>query len=755
MEQVPGSSSGKTAIIQQISAVLSAEAKLHMFVFALLVPCLEIYLLWDKENTTGSAFVFITIGLFFFYCVLQHVFELFVSGKAPAIFSLLPAVLLFFLLRNVPDSYAAGVAVIVSVLLRLVFVFLPNTEKIIDCTVFVLTAITIYLYFSYDCFKGKDLVNVLLFVCLTVLIMSIVQKLLIEKNKDGFPIFIFIIVGLLVTVIPVREDPIDWTFVIEAGERFSENIANKIDQVSYYFSDVFGSDSFSSGYSSLGKAGGNIATSKKTQLILRMAENPYFTFKDTATNTNKIRRRTIYLAGGKLSDAAGLIRFAHFLRSHDVDKEYASLFARNARLSIEYGYLKTNDEIAPINSILLTTGQGKAITEKSLLPHKMGYDLSATYLDIDYGSPYLIELMRTPTNFNPMDYEECQRYLAEILGIDLSKVISAEEYTSLISEAKSSGNEAISDFLDTSGSSKRMQDLAKELTSNVTDSYDKCKVIENYLRQYSYSTATDDKNTGVFDLGNSRGMSQMADTFLFETGSGYCVHFASSMTMLLRLSGIPARVVTGYRYVFPFEREDSYKVSSTNAHAWPEAYIENVGWIPFEPTTVYLAAQDRSWNKAPIEAPITDYAPIYESVPHLPETIVDAPEPVVNRALNIASVIIPIIASIILLLLILIFGSKAIDKLRYRHSSPSQRLRMDVDKIKKSLRKLSAEGFIDRGLIYDYISLAPSSISDDLKKVFALYYRLEYSSEKNLTPEESAYAKSVREEVLRLSGRNS
>ena len=726
-----------------------------MFVFALLVPCLEIYLLWDKENTTGSAFVFITIGLFFFYCVLQHVFELFVSGKAPAIFSLLPAVLLFFLLRNVPDSYAAGVAVIVSVLLRLVFVFLPNTEKIIDCTVFVLTAITLYLYFSYDSFKDKDLVNVLLFVCLTVLIMSIVQKLLIEKNKDVFPIFIFIIVGLLVTVIPVREDPIDWTFVIEAGERFSENIANKIDQVSYYFSDVFGSDSFSSGYSSLGKAGGNIATSKKTQLILRMAENPYFTFKDTATNTNKIRRRTIYLAGGKLSDATGLIRFAHFLRSHDVDKEYASLFARNARLSIEYGYLKTNDEITPINSILLTTGQGKTITEKSLLPHKMGYDLSATYLDIDYGSPYLIELMRTPTNFNPMDYEECQQYLSEILGIDLSKIISAKEYTSLISEAKSSGNEAISGFLDTSGSSERMQDLAKELTSNVTDSYDKCKVIENYLRQYSYSTATDDKNTGVFDLGNSRGMSQMADTFLFETGSGYCVHFASSMTMLLRLSGIPARVVTGYRYVFPFEREDSYKVSSTNAHAWPEAYIENVGWIPFEPTTVYLAAQDRSWNKAPIEAPITDYAPIYESVPHLPETIVDAPEPVVNRALNIASVIIPIIASIILLLLILIFGSKAIDKLRYRHSSPAQRLRIDVDKIKKSLRKLSAEGFIDRGLIYDYISLAPSSISDDLKKVFALYYRLEYSSEKSLTPEESAYAKSVREEVLRLSGRNS
>ena len=81
---------------------------------------------------------------------------------------------------------------------------------------------------------------------------------------------------------------------------------------------------------------------------------------------------------------------------------------------------------------------------------------------------------------------------------------------------------------------------------------------------------------------------------------------------------------------------------------------------------------------------------------------------------------------------------------------------MDVTKIKKSLRKLSAEGFIDRGLIYDYIPLAPSSIQDNLKKVFSIYYRLEYSpSDIAITPEESEFVKSVSEEVLRLSDRNS
>ncbi len=722
-----------------------------MFVFALLVPCLEVYLLWSKDEKPDSRFIFLTVGLFFFYSLLQHVFEIFVQGRGPAVFSLLPSILLFFLLRNIPDFFASDIAVIVSASLRLLFIFLPYTEKIIDYASFVLAAVSLYLYFSFGSFKSGELINVLLFVCLTILILSFIQKLLIEKNKEGFPIFIFLITGLLITVIPVREEPIDWTYVIAAGERFTENLAETIDQLSYFFSDVFDADSFASGYSSLGKAGGNIASSEKTQLILRTPENPFFTFKDPETGTNKIRRRTIYLAGGRLSDTEGLINFASFLKSHEIDKEYASLFARNARLSIEYGYLKTNDEIAPINSVLLTNDQGKKISEKSFGTHKKGYTLNASYLDIDYGSPYLIELIKNSASAaDAMTYDECRSYLSSVLGIDLAKIIDPDEYQKYISA------DDYSEYLDTKGASKRMQDLAEELTSGTMDTYDKCRIIENYLRQYTYSTSAQSVNSDVVDLATSSGMSRMTDSFLFDTGYGYCVHYASSMTMLLRLSGIPARIVTGYRYVFPFEKEESYKVSSTNAHAWPEAYIENVGWVPFEPTTVYLTASDRSWNKAPTEMTVTDYAPVYDSVPHLPETIIDEPEPVAERALNIAFVIIPVIASILLLLLILIFGSRAIDRLRYHYSTPAQKLRMDVDKIKKSLRRSSAECFIDRGLIYDYISLAPSDFSDDLKKVFALYYRLEYSSSGNApTPEENAFAKTVREEVLRLSDRNS
>jgi transglutaminase-like putative cysteine protease len=68
--------------------------------------------------------------------------------------------------------------------------------------------------------------------------------------------------------------------------------------------------------------------------------------------------------------------------------------------------------------------------------------------------------------------------------------------------------------------------------------------------------------------------------------SGYCVHFASTMAVMARLEGIPARVVVGYQ---PGERtvvagRDVYEVTSDDLHAWPELFFDGLGWVRFEPT---------------------------------------------------------------------------------------------------------------------------------------------------------------------------
>lgn len=74
------------------------------------------------------------------------------------------------------------------------------------------------------------------------------------------------------------------------------------------------------------------------------------------------------------------------------------------------------------------------------------------------------------------------------------------------------------------------------------------------------------------------------EDFLFRYKSGQCEYFASSMVLLLRSQGIPARLVTGFLggEYNPFE--GYYIVRDSNAHAWVEAYIEGKGWRIFDPT---------------------------------------------------------------------------------------------------------------------------------------------------------------------------
>lgn len=80
--------------------------------------------------------------------------------------------------------------------------------------------------------------------------------------------------------------------------------------------------------------------------------------------------------------------------------------------------------------------------------------------------------------------------------------------------------------------------------------------------------------------------------FYFENKKGYCEHFASAATLLLRMKGIPARFVAGYK-VGPAQFKNStangYEavVTGKDAHAWAEAYVKGIGWLPVETTPGY------------------------------------------------------------------------------------------------------------------------------------------------------------------------
>jgi transglutaminase-like putative cysteine protease len=138
----------------------------------------------------------------------------------------------------------------------------------------------------------------------------------------------------------------------------------------------------------------------------------------------------------------------------------------------------------------------------------------------------------------------------------------------------------------------RVIDLAQNLTGDSATPYEKATAICDYLRTLEYTVdvqAPPDGTDGV-------------DWFLFETKKGYCQYFASAMTVLLRASGVPSRMVVGYGPGEPVannstgntlanpagaaqDPENTFVVR--NSHAWCEVFFPGYGWTQFEPTPAY------------------------------------------------------------------------------------------------------------------------------------------------------------------------
>lgn len=129
---------------------------------------------------------------------------------------------------------------------------------------------------------------------------------------------------------------------------------------------------------------------------------------------------------------------------------------------------------------------------------------------------------------------------------------------------------------------ERVQELAEEITAAYETRYDKVRAIERYFSGNGYTYQT----TGVAVPGIDE---DYVDQFLFETKIGYCDNFSTSMVVMLRSLGIPARWAKGFTSgelveAGNGEELDVYEVTNANAHSWVEVYFPDSGWVSFEPT---------------------------------------------------------------------------------------------------------------------------------------------------------------------------
>ncbi len=112
-----------------------------------------------------------------------------------------------------------------------------------------------------------------------------------------------------------------------------------------------------------------------------------------------------------------------------------------------------------------------------------------------------------------------------------------------------------------------------------------------------------------YSLNFAREEGDPVSEFLLSKKSAHCQYFAASAVMMMRIAGIPARYVSGY-YAHETEDDGSIVVRGRDAHAWAEAYVDNVGWVTVDATPAAgradPAANPLPFYQKPLEA-LTDW----------------------------------------------------------------------------------------------------------------------------------------------------
>ena len=119
---------------------------------------------------------------------------------------------------------------------------------------------------------------------------------------------------------------------------------------------------------------------------------------------------------------------------------------------------------------------------------------------------------------------------------------------------------------------ERLRRLALDVTEGAASPYLQALALQNWFRtEFEYS------------LDVPAGDGTDATMQFIDRRTGYCEQFSSTMALLSRLLGIPSRVAIGFT-PGDLDSDGSFTVRSQHAHAWPELWFDDIGWVLFEPT---------------------------------------------------------------------------------------------------------------------------------------------------------------------------
>ncbi len=221
------------------------------------------------------------------------------------------------------------------------------------------------------------------------------------------------------------------------------------------------------------------------------------------------------------------------------------------------------------------TPQTETTTKITLSQGTIGYDAKLGFLPL----PYAPDVLQVPVPGWVEDDATLMVYAPQPQLSGLIYTVTSKQAVPDRADEKADQSYPASiangylDFPD--GPGDDLAKLAAQITAHARTPYQKALDLQNYFLhpgRFTYS----------LDVTLPNGIAGLTD-FLFRAKTGYCQQFAFAMAGLARLAGIPSRIAVGYTAGTP-AGNGTWKVTTADAHAWPELYFSGLGWIRFEPT---------------------------------------------------------------------------------------------------------------------------------------------------------------------------
>lgn len=581
------------------------------------------------------------------------------------------------------NGYANFLVFIIAIAASILFYILTGGQIAKVILAAVLLAALIILSIS-NMEINKAVVGICIFYLLTIIVelygIIYSRKAGKQEKREGILYLapICLLLAILAIAFPSRPEPLQWKAVKYVYNNVKEQIEVWKTDLDYYLghsrSEFFVS---TTGYSEDdGELESKNDLVKDNRIAMKISgldkgKSAYLigSVSDIYTGTSWEKSRKDYLPDQQdyLLDYAEMF---YALSRQDKEVLDNNRFLERRVIRIEYNNIKTKTFFYPImmSSYDIISGYKKVSTQTPQINFHKARGKGTTYQIIFYemnleGEAFQ-QMLRDLEDFSydkeqEFDFQNAyyvqSRYLSHDNVVDLLQT----DYYGLLKERAAmiyTRYAALPESLP-----ERVYDLAEEITADYDTKYDKLKAIETYLlTNYSYSLEAQRIPQGA----------DFTDYFLFDSKEGYCTSFASALAVLGRCIGVPTRYVEGFLGNCQIRDEKyNYLIKNSQAHAWAEAYIEGIGWIPFEATSPFFTNRYSEWAELPkpgSEVSVnTGYTPDIHSDEAMPEGVLEEVVTVEND--NTSEIIsgILICASSILILLILLITYYYV--LRYRY----------------------------------------------------------------------------------------